>query len=247
MRALLPDPVDDPDLHDWYARGWLETGGVRVNFVASVDGAVSAAGLSRGLQTPGDNRIFAALRDLADVVLVGTGTALAEGYSRPRPRGARLDRRREHGLADVLPLALVSRSGRGLRPDLPVLVDGDAPPAIVYTTARADLGAIADVAEVFVTGDDAIDYGALRADLAARGLRRILCEGGPTVFAQAAAAGQVDEICLSVSPILAGPGAGRITAGDAWATGARRLELAGLLEEDGALFLRLRAAETMAA
>src|SRR2546423_4104777 len=68
MRALLPEPRPDVDLHQHYARHWLDRGGVRANFISSVDGAVSVAGLSRGLQTPGDNWVFAVLRDLADVV-----------------------------------------------------------------------------------------------------------------------------------------------------------------------------------
>lgn len=240
MRALLPEPVADPDVHDWYARDWVETGGVRANFVTSIDGAVSAAGLSEGLQTPGDNRIFAALRDLADVVLVGSRTALVEGYSRPVPRQARLDRRRAHGLPDALPLAIVTRSGSGLGADLPLFAAGDAPRPIVCATAAAHLGEVADVADVIVAGADEIDYGVVRAELAARGLTRVLCEGGPTVFAQAVAAGEVDEVCLSLSPLLAGPGPGRITAGAPWPSGTTRFALHGLLEEDGALFLRYR-------
>ena len=78
MRALLPRFADDPDVHAHYARDWVARGGVRVNFVSAADGAVTADGKSKGLQTPGDNRVFAALRDLADVVLVGAGTAVAE-------------------------------------------------------------------------------------------------------------------------------------------------------------------------
>ena len=240
MRALLPEPLTDPDLHAWYARDWLDAGGIRMNFVTSIDGAVSAGGLSEGLQTPGDNRVFATLRDLADVVLVGSRTALIEGYSRPRPRSARLDRRREYGLQETLPLVIVSRSGVGLRADLPLFAAGDAPRAIVCTTSSADVADVADVAEVIVTGDDNIDYGRVRSELAARGFTRVLCEGGPTIFGQAAAAGQVDEVCLSVSPLLAGPGPGRILAGVPWPSGEHRFTLDGLLEEDAALFLRYR-------
>jgi riboflavin biosynthesis pyrimidine reductase len=238
MRALLPEPVANPDVHAYYARNWVERGGIRMNFVTSVDGAVSAAGLSEGLQTPGDNRVFAVLRDLADVVLVGSRTALTEGYSRPIPTGARLDRRREHGLPDALPLAIVTRSGRGLNADLPIFAAGDAPQPLVCTTAAADLAGVAAVADVIVTGADEVDYGRVRSELVARGLTRVLCEGGPTVFAQAAGADEVDEVCLSVSPLLAGPGPGRITGGVPWPPGVRRLTLDGLLEEDGALFLR---------
>ena len=79
-----------------------------------------------------------------------------------------------------------------------------------------------------------------RAALEDRGFRRILSEGGPTSFAELAAApGVVDELCLSLTPLLAGPGPARITAGAPWAR-SRALDLTGLLEEDGALFLRYR-------
>jgi riboflavin biosynthesis pyrimidine reductase len=238
MRALLPEPIADPDVHAFYARNWVGRGGIRMNFVTSVDGSVSAGGLSEGLQTPGDNRIFAALRDLADVVLVGSRTVLTEGYSRPDPEGARLERRREHGLPDALPLAIVTRSGRGLDPGLPLFAAGDAPRPIVCTTGSAEKAGLGAVADVIVTGSDEVDYGVVRSELAARGLTRVLCEGGPTVFAQAAGADEVDEVCLSVSPLLAGPGPGRITGGVPWPPGVRWLTLDGLLEEDGALFLR---------
>lgn len=241
MRVLLPQPGDaaDVDIHAHYARDWVARGGVRVNFVASVDGAVTANGRSKGLQTPGDNQVFAALRDLADVVLVGAGTAVTEGYRRPHPTGDALERRREHGLPDVLRLAVLSRTGRGLTPDLPLFAAGDAPPPILVTTAGADVDAVRDVAEVIVAGASAIDEGHARRELASLGLTRVLCEGGPTVFAQWAAADQVDELCLSLSPLLAGPGPGRIAAGEQWPS-ARDLVLDGVLEEDGALFLRYR-------
>lgn len=238
MRVLLPEHVADADIHACYARDWLDVGGIRMNFVMSLDGAVSAEGLSRGLQTPGDNRVFAALRDLADVVLVGSGTALAEQYSRPRPAGQRLLRRHGYGFADDLPIAILSRSGSGLHAGLKLFESPDEPRPIVFTTARADLAGITEVADVIVAGEDEINFARVRTELADRGLTRVICEGGPTIFAQAAAADAVDEVCLSVSPLLAGPGPGRIMAGTPWTIGVRALRLHTLLEEDGALFLR---------
>src|SRR3954452_9768901 len=119
MRALLPEFSDDVDLHEYYATDWLEPGGLRLDFVASVDGAAHAAGRSAGLQTPGDNRVFATQRDLADAVLVGAGTALAEGYRGVRLSEQRLAERRRFGLAEVLPVAVVSRR-LTLEPDQPL-------------------------------------------------------------------------------------------------------------------------------
>jgi riboflavin biosynthesis pyrimidine reductase len=242
MRALLPESCDDVDVHDFYADGWLDRGGVRVDFVASVDGAAQAAGRSAGLQTPGDNRVFAAQRDLADVVLVGAGTAMAEGYAPVVIGPRRLEVRRRYGLADVLPTAVLSRTLR-LDPAAPLFAGAPATArTIVLTCAAAPpatRAALAEVADVVLCGEDAVDPGRARAALEERGLRRILCEGGPTVFGELAAAGVVDELCLSITPFLVGPGPTRIVAGAA-AAATSTLSLAGLLEEDGALFARYR-------
>ncbi len=236
MRALLPEPLAAPDVHQHYAQDWLGQPGWRVNFVASVDGAASASGRSRGLQTPGDHQVFTALRDLADVVVVGAGTATAEGYRPARLAAARLAVRRAYGLAERLPIAVVT--GRlDLDVTAPLYQDADT---LIVTCAAAPAelrAALADRVTVLVCGDDAVDLPAARTALAGRGLSRALCEGGPTLFAHAVDAGIVDELCLSVTPFLLGPGAGRITAGSPLDRPVD-LELVGLLEEDGAQFGR---------
>jgi riboflavin biosynthesis pyrimidine reductase len=244
MRALLPTAETDVDVHAWYARDWLEQGGFRMNFVSSVDGAATAEGVSRGLQTDGDNRIFAALRDLADVVVAGAGTVRTEGYRPinlgPRRRGIR----RLHGLAEALPTAVVSRSLR-LDPtaELFAAAPADAQ-TIVITGAAGDPDIrrqLEKTADVVIAGDEDVDFAAAHAALVERGLTRILCEGGPTLFADIARSGKVDELCLSITPLLTGPGARRIVAGDLWPGEPQRLRLIGLLEEEDALFCRYRA------
>ncbi|HEV7203077.1 MAG TPA: pyrimidine reductase family protein [Jatrophihabitans sp.] len=242
MRALLPGPVDDVDVHAYYAAGWTDRGGVRVNFVASIDGAAHANGVSRGLQTEGDNQVFAALRDLADVVLVGSGTATAEGYGAVTVSARRREIRRAHGLREVLPIAVLSRS-LDLDPDAPLFTEaGPDSRTIVLTHAAADpekRRLLKQVADVVDCGDESIEPTLVRPVLEERGLTRILAEGGPTVYADLAEHGVVDELCLTISPLLAGPGPGRITAGREWGA-PRHLALVGLLEEDGALFCRYR-------
>jgi riboflavin biosynthesis pyrimidine reductase len=243
MRALIPAVADDVDVHKWYAGDWVDRGGLRMNFVASVDGAATEGGLSSGLQTKGDNRVFAALRDLADVVVAGAGTVRTEGYRAievsPRRQGLRV----EHGLAPHLPMAVISRSLR-LDPGSELFTSA-SPDArtIVITGAAGDPAVLAQlrgVADVIVAGERDVDLVAARAALIERGLSRILCEGGPTLFGDLARAGAVDELCLSISPLLAGPGARRIVAGPIWDTDPLTLDLVGLLEEDGALFCRYR-------
>lgn len=242
MRALLPEPSDDVDVHASYAADWLERGGLRVNFVASTDGAAQANGKSEGLQTRGDNTVFAALRDLADVVLAGAATVTIEGYRAISVSRRRQAIRRDYGFHDRLPTAVISRSLR-LDPDSSLFAD--APPGartILLTCAAAPVEhrtALERVADVAICGDDVVEPALARSALEERGHTRILSEGGPISFANLASGGVVDELCLSVSPMLVGPGPTRITAGELWPDGVG-LSLTSLLEEDGALFLRYR-------
>jgi riboflavin biosynthesis pyrimidine reductase len=234
VRQLLPDPADDltdDDLLAAYAVPAQEH--LRVNFVSSGDGAVTLNGVSGGLSGPADKRLFQLLRDLADVVLVAAGTIRNERYGYPHLSAARRERRRALGLAELPTFAVVSRSldldlTSSLFTDAPVrtvvLTDSSAPP-----DRRAELEKYADV----VSADG------LPAKIRAlhdRGLRKILCEGGPTLFAALVGAGLLDELCLTVSPLLAGPGPGRIESGPAHPP--VRLALGTLLEEDSALFHR---------
>ena len=244
MRALLPEPVEDVDVHRFYASDWVDRGGLRVDFVTAVDGAAHAAGRSAALQTAGDNRVFAAQRDLADGVLVGAGTAVAEGYRGVRLTERRLAERQRFGLGNVLPIAVVSRR-LTLDPALPLFTEA-VPEArtVVVTCAAAPAAqraALAEVADVLVCGEENVDLAHARRELETRGWRRILAEGGPTLFADLVSAGAVDELCLSLTPFLVGPGTiTRILAGPGAWPELEPLQLVGVLEEDGALFLRYR-------
>ena len=240
MRMILPgagDELDDFELAEAYAyprERWLRT-----NMVMSADGAASVNGLSGGLSAAGDKRVFGILRVLADVVLVGSGTAEAESYKPARPRPALASLRA--GRPATATIAVISGS---LDLDLTSPLFTDAPAdartiVITRATARPDLQeAAAKAADVLVAGQDKVDLAAALAALADRGLRRVNCEGGPHLLGQVAAAGLLDELTLTVSPTLAGPGAGRVIAGPAFA--ADRMTLTQVLTEDGYLFCRYR-------
>lgn len=243
MRRLLPDVADEVDIHTEYvvpddARGDDDDWHLRMNFVSSVDGAVTADGASAGLSTPGDRQVLAALRDLADVILVGAGTARAEGYGPARPSDRRRALRRSLGLADTPMIAVVS-SALDLDPDAELYSASDAH-TVVFTHGAAPAqrrAALEKVTEVVTVGADGVDLSQALAHLAGRGLWRVLSEGGPHLFTELLRAGVVDEMCLTLSPLLTGPGAGRIVAGADLADPAR-LRMTRILEEDGALFLR---------
>jgi riboflavin biosynthesis pyrimidine reductase len=212
---------------------------VRANMVASLDGAAVVDGQSAGLSSPGDRRVFWALRALADVIVVGAGTARAEGYHPTRTKEPWASLGLRTGRPAAPPLALVSQSLE-LDPATPLIADApDDARTIIITCESSPAGrraALARAADVIVAGEHSVDLAAAFAGLADRGLRHVLCEGGPRLLTDIVAGGLLDELCLTVSPLLAGVGPVRILAGALFP--AHRLRLAHLLEEDGVLFAR---------
>lgn len=227
------------DLYDYPAD--LAAPFVQVNFVTSADGGAELAGRSAGLSSPGDRKVLALGRDLADVVLVGWGTAHAEGYRGVKRKETRARRRAERGLSEVPPIAVVT--GRcSVPPDSPLVTDTLAP-LIVITAEAAPADrrrALADAgAEVVIAGDARVDPARALATLGGRGLRRVCCEGGPRLFGALAAADLVDQLNLTVSPILVGGGPSRIATGPPPAAPST-LRLESALTDDGFLMLRYR-------
>jgi riboflavin biosynthesis pyrimidine reductase len=239
VEQLLPTGVagelDDAALHALYLppadRPWL-----RVNFVASVDGAATVDGRSRGLGSRADKQVFGLLRGYPDALLVGAGTLRTEGY------GA-LKKHNERG---AYPRLVVVSGRLDLAPEHPALADAPVRPILLTRTDAPDEAAtaLAPVADVVRVGEKAVDLAAGVAELHQRGLSQVLCEGGPTLFGALIAADLVDEVCLTVSPLLAGAGAGRISAGDPVPGGLPRdLVLRHVLTGDGALLLRYTRAD----
>jgi riboflavin biosynthesis pyrimidine reductase len=213
---------------------------VLVNMVASVDGATAVDGRSGPLGGEADRRLLGVLRGLADVVLVGAGTVRAEGYGPPRTPVAEVgERRADRGQAVRPRLAVVS--GRAdLDPSASLFADRDPddPPPLVYTSTDVPpdrLVGLSGVAEVVAT-DGAPEVAAVVADLHDRGVGIVLCEGGPSLVAQLSSAGLVDELCLSVSPLIVGSGSG-LLAGAPLPT-PTSLRLAHVLTADDFLFCR---------
>ncbi|GAC1325337.1 MAG: pyrimidine reductase family protein [Mycobacteriales bacterium] len=244
VRRLLPDPADDVDLDQAYAVPGGPGVHLRVNFATSVDGAVELDGTSASVSGPADKRVFSTLRGLADVILVGAGTARAEGYGPARPGPQRQERRRQTGLAPVPPIALVTTK---LDLHLTTALFTEASPSalpVLFTTERAPAdrrAAASRVSDVVLAGDESVEIDRVLDELLARGLRAVLCEGGPRMFRDVVAAGRLDELCLTIAPALAGPDRAHLLGGPALPA-PQRLELAQLLTEDGMLFARYSAA-----
>lgn len=202
---------------------------VLCNMVASVDGASSGPdGKSRSLSGPADRRLFHALRNVADVVLAGAGTIRAENYGAPRGEGPG-------------PRLSVASASLALDPEAKFFQEPTLRP-IVLTTDEAVRDGRADpltsVAEVRAVGDRLVDWDRaltlLREEFATEIL---LVEGGALLNGQLLAADLVDELRLTVSPIMVGGSSRRIVS-DAPNLGPLTLTLDDVLEEDGFLFLR---------
>lgn len=259
-----------------YAVADRATAHLRVNFIASLDGAATHDGVSGPLNNEDDKAVFDTLRMLADVVVVGAGTVLAEGYGALRLDADAVAWRLAHGLPEHPRFAVVT-SRADLDPQSPVFARAPARPIVVTharlaarppltvdgvvatdvpgrprgpgagatTASRVDdddarrdarLAALSTVADVLVCGETAVDPRLMVRELAARELPQILSEGGPHLLGALIAADAVDELCLTLAPVLEGGAATRITAGGAQAT--RLMRLGHVVAAGDMLFLR---------
>ncbi|HEX2772388.1 MAG TPA: pyrimidine reductase family protein [Micromonosporaceae bacterium] len=237
IRRLWPDPsapaLDDAALADLYSRS--QRPHLRANFVSSVDGAVALDGHSAGLSGPADKRVFGVLRMLCDALLVGAGTLRHESYRAVRLDARRRAWRRDNGLPEFPTLVVVSRSLH-LDPAQAAFADAPVRPLVLTTAKAVPPPGLTEVAEVLPLPGDEVDPAAALAELHRRGLDQVLCEGGPRLFGALTAADLVDELCLTVSPQLAGAGADRIILGPQGPS--HPLRLAHVLAADNVLMLR---------
>jgi len=207
---------DDAEIRRLYACPAVDRPWVRTNFVATIDGAAYAEdGRSGSLGGDIDTRVFHVLRSLADVIVVGAGTARTEGYG-PGDR----------------PIAVVSRSL-----DVPerLVVPGQ----VVITTTDAPADKVADLrrtVDVITAGEGRIDWPVVLDELSRRGWNHVLCEGGPTLHGELVGLDLVDEVCLTIAPVMASGDAPRIAHGTG-GTG-RPMTLGHAVDVDGILLTR---------
>ncbi len=205
---------------------------VRANMVSSLDGAAAVDGVSGALGGDGDREIFMMLRDMCDVVLVGSGTVIGEDYG---PVGDDSDTRPR--------LAMVSRS-LSIDPSHATVV---APSTVIMTCSSAPIvnrRLLVDAGATLIDcGRDAVELPRVLAALADRDRWRVLCEGGPALLGALFADDLVDELCLTFGPTIVGGDTGRITRGpDGEPT--RRMRRAHVLADDeGYLFTKWVRAE----
>lgn len=236
MRRL--DDLSDEELIAAYEVADRTVPHLRANFVSSLDGAVEIDGQSKALSSDSDSRVFSVIRRLADIVLVGAGTIRDEGYSPLNLSAKAREWRTAAGLAENPTLAIVS-SRLELSPVNPVFKSAVRPIVVTHASSPEDRReALAEVADVLVLGEVTVDLPAALDEFTARGMTQVLSEGGPHLLGALTAADLVDELCLALAPLLAGPGASRIIAG-APSTLTRQMKLkTALSAEDDYLFFR---------
>jgi riboflavin biosynthesis pyrimidine reductase len=178
--------------------------GVRANMVLTPDGAGAFHGRTKAITDPADQVLLGYLRGRADAVMVGAATIQAEHYGPVRLKPEVRAQREQDGYAAAPPLVVVTAHAN-LPTTLPVF-DPEAPRTIVATLASSAAKAteLHDVADVIVVGEDELDLSRLVDVLAERGLHRVLCEGGPFLLSQLIEHDLIDDMCLTLSPFLAG-------------------------------------------
>ncbi|MDL9936410.1 pyrimidine reductase family protein [Gordonia sp. ABSL1-1] len=211
---------------------------IRANFVSSVDGAVTHDGKSGDLGGPGDRAVFRALRGLADVVMVGARTAVAEGYRQPSPDAVFTELRTQAEQTPAPALALLSRT-LSIPADYPPLTNPDTVVLTCRNAPEDQRRAFTDLGVTLVDcGEEEVDPTIVADVCAERGWRRVLCEGGPTLFGSLITADLVDELCLTTSPHLVAGNASRI-AHDLATNVMRPMRTATVLtDDDGFVYTR---------
>lgn len=228
------EEIDPLELQMGYPRGHADRPWVMANFVTTIDGAAVVDGGSSAINDEDDREMFAAMRAVPDFIVVGAGTVRAENYGPvdldERPRRARIDA----GLEEVPHLVVVSGS-LSLEPEARVFGDPNRRVTVLTTEdAPADrataLADVADVVKLNATGvGDIVHY--------LRMARVLLCEGGPDLWGQFVAAGLVDEMALTVAPMLVAGESNRVARGPA-AEPPLDMRLDRVLYGDRSLFLR---------
>lgn len=242
VRQLHPELHDNVDPATIYGvdprpehpdRPWL-----LLDMVSSVDGGTAVGPVSRPLSSPADQQVFAVLRGLADVILVGAGTVRAERYGPPKTPPEVQEERVLRGQSPHPRIAIVSLS-LDLSLDAPLFVESDPAPLVITapSASQARRTEVANRADLLLAGQGGgVDLAAALKSLHELGARVVVCEGGPTLNGALLDAGLVDEVCVTIAPALAGGDSKRMVASAT--ESVRELELQRVLEHEGALFLR---------
>ena len=242
LRRLLPDSGETTvgELLEDYGPGDHAPSGrpfVFTNFALTVDGHATIDGRSGAIGSDTDTAMLVGLRTHPDAVMIGAGTLRAEGYARVVSDPAKRELRERRGLSPD-PLMVVVSNRLEIPWDAPLFSEG-AGEVLIFTASDREAPATATPVEI-VRHPSRVDLVALLAELRdERGIRSLLCEGGPTLHGELLAAGLVDELFVTRSPRIAG-GTGPGLA-EGLEAHTRELDLRWLCESGGELYARYAA------
>jgi riboflavin biosynthesis pyrimidine reductase len=236
------DTDDDSRLAAFYSYPQnLDRCWVRANMIASLDGGATDDGKSGGLAGPGDKALFTRMREEADVILVGASTVRIENYSGAQMSVAQRQERQRRGQAELPPIAVITHSA-DFEHDAKIFTRTEVPPLIMtcrdaVEDARGRFASVADVINASGAHSDRVDIAVVVATFAERGLLRVLSEGGPGIISLLIEHDFLDELCVTIAPVLVGGQARRIATGSGEAhTRMRRSHL--LSDDEGYLYTR---------
>ena len=241
VQKLFPPPFEEADLDEIYRSERQRSGNrpwLMVNMISTIDGVTEIDGVSGPLGSAGDKDVFGVIRTLPDIILVGSKTATAEGYNPPSTSVSTKARRLTSGAWPVARIAVVSAR---LDFDLTLpMFTRQAQRPLVLTTINADpdkLERVNQCADLVQCGVDTVDLGEALIQMGDLGATTVLSEGGPTLNGLLLEAELVDEVFISLAPLMGGG----IATGIAKAVespGVQELKLRHILTEDEYLFLR---------
>jgi riboflavin biosynthesis pyrimidine reductase len=206
------------------------------NMVTSIDGRATVGGRSRGLGSAADTEMLVELRTIADAVLIGPATVHAESYGDLASPPERRARRRAAGLAERPLAVLITRSG--LIPWDAGLFAAPEQPVVIYSGAGLEIPDVAAPVTVHrvAAPTPAVALSHLRAE---HGVRVTLCEGVPRLLHSLLAERLVDELFVTLTPVIVGDDdQARIVSGAGLPGGPLELDLRWVLRVGGELFLR---------
>ena len=235
--------VDESRLTDLYAYpDDLQACWVRGNMIASLDGGATDDGKAGGLAGPGDRAVFALMRHVADVIVVGAATVRIENYSGAQLSVAQRQARQRRGQAEVPPIAVVTQSGRprprreAVHPHRGAAADPDLQPIRRRDPAAGSARWPRSSTHRARDPTASTRRTALKI-LAERRLFRVLTEGGPLFLSLLIENGPARRAVPDVAPILVGGVARRIATGPGQVhTQMRRTHL--LTDDEGYLYTR---------
>jgi riboflavin-specific deaminase-like protein len=241
VRRLLPDDAQTTIAAqlatlDYKPRAHENRPYLALNFATTLDGRAAISGRSGPIGSDADTEMLQRLRTRFDAVMIGAGTMRAERYGRMVSDPQLRAYRERTGLTHD-PLAVIVSNRFELPWDASLFTDGGG--RVVIFTASEERPPKTGTPVTVVRHPEGVELDrALEWLRIERGIRSVLCEGGPTLHGRLREGGLADELFLTIAPKVAGGEAPRVLEGAL--PEVEVLDLVWLLEREGELYGRYR-------